>query len=284
MIIITKTGIAMVLIPAGSFQMGDAFNEGGSDERPVHTVTLDAFYLGVYEVTNAQYCAFLNERGNRTEGGVTWLDIGDSDCLIEQSGARFVPKSGYADHPVVEVSRWDAIKYCNGRSREEGLDVCYNESTGECDFGRSGYRLPTEAEWEYAARGGLAGKRYPWGGDDPDGSQCNFADRNTDFSWRDPSADDGYAVTAPVGSYAPNGYGLYDMAGNVYEWCSDWYDEDYYSRSPSSNPQGPSSGTYRVLRGGSWSGTPNGVRCAFRLWYEPTRTWNAYGFRCVRLP
>ena len=249
----------MVLIPAGEFQMGDSFSEHGGDELPVHTVYLDAFYIDRYEVTNSQYAAFLNSYGKNTDGSGNEL-LDDADCVIEQSGNTYIAKSGYEDHPVFEVSWYGANAYAEFH----------------------GKRLPTEAEWEKAARGGLVGKRYPWGNDNPDGTQCNFADVNTNIDWSDKSADDGYSQTAPVGSFFANGYGLYDMAGNVWEWCADWYDSGYYANSPRNNPLGPGSGAARVLRGGSWNNSSGLLRVAVRYGGgSPTYTFYDVGFRCV---
>jgi serine/threonine-protein kinase len=259
--IVGRDGAPMVLIPAGEFQMGDHFNKGNDDERPVHTVYLDAFYMDKYEVTNELYARFLNEYGrNEDEEGHMLLNIDSSDCLIEYVDGRYRPKEGYERHPVVMVSWYGAVAYARW----------------------AGKRLPTEAEWEKAARGGLVGKRYPWGDEEPDGSQCNFADRRSGLPWADDSADDGFERTSPVGSFPPNGYGLYDMAGNVWEWCADWYDKNYYSSSPRENPKGPDFGKYRVLRGGSWSGNPNGLRAACRDYFDPQYTTNCVGFRCAQ--
>jgi formylglycine-generating enzyme required for sulfatase activity len=231
----------MVLIPAGEFQMGDSL-DGMDLALPVHTVYLDAFYMDIYEVTNAQYLKFMDATGHSAP--VYWDD------------SRFnVP-----EHPVVGVSWHDAVAYAEW----------------------AGKRLPTEAEWEKAARGGLVGKRYSWGSDSPDGTQCNFADVNTDYDWSDKSVDDGYSRTSPVGSFSANGYGLYDMAGNVWDWCSDWYDSSYYSSSPSNNPKGPSSGSQRVMRGGSWSRYEDFLRCAYRSSRPPTDMYGYIGFRCSK--
>ena len=219
-----KDGAKMVLIPAGSFDMGSGES---SDEQPVHTVYVDAFYMDEYEVTNAQYWKFMSATGHREP--------------------RYWDDSDYnqPNQPVVGVDWNDAVAYARWAGR----------------------RLPTEAEWEYAARGGLSGRKYPWG-DPISTSQANYGSN--------------VGKPVPVGSYSANGYGLYDMAGNVYEWCSDWYDEDYYSSSPSRNPQGPSSGSTRVLRGGSWYNVTVSLRVAGRNFFNPASTnYDGLGFRCV---
>ena len=211
------------------------------DEAPRHTVYLDKFHMDKYETTNALYKKFMDATGHKAPD--YWNDS----------------KYNAPDQPVLGVS-WDDAR-------------AYAEWAGK--------QLPTEAQWEKAARGGLDGKKFPWGDSDPDGSQCNFADKNTDSSWSDKGVDDGYECTAPVGSFAPNGYGLYDMAGNVWEWCSDRYDASYYADSPKSNPTGPDSGTFRVVRGGSWYYNPRYLRVAGRLSDSPTDSLYYNGFRCV---
>ena len=239
--IMGKDGALMMLVPAGEFQMGDHFNEGADDELPVHTVYLDAFYIDKYEVTNALYKNFMDATGHKAPG--YWNNS----------------KYNAPDQPVVGVSWEDAKAYAEWAEK----------------------RLPTEAQWEKAARGGLAGKKFPWGDSDPDGSQCNFADKNTDYDWSDKDVDDGYQYSAPVGSSTPNGYGLYDMAGNVWEWCSDWYDKSYYTNSPKNNPTGPDSGTVRVVRGGCWYNSPYYLRVALRYYSTPSNSYFDIGFRCV---
>ena len=254
----------MALIPAGSFRMGDTFIEGYSDERPVHTVYMDAFYMDVCEVTSAQYCVFLNNQGNQTEGGGTWLNIGSSLCLITQSGEQFAPRSGYEDHPVINVTWYGALAYSQW----------------------AGKRLPTEAEWEKAERGGLQEKRYPWGDENPGGGKCNYLEYSGPLTSGMPNLYRGRG-TLPVGSFEPNGYGLYDMAGNVWEWCQDWYNSDYYIyclKSQKNNPTGASTGTYRVLRGGSWLNDPSPLRCANRSCASPDYSYSTFGFRCARSP
>ena len=243
--------MTMVYVPAGEFEMGSM--RGSSNEEPVHAVTLGAFWLDQTEVTNAQFAAFLNEHGNQPEGGTTWLDLEDVDCLINQPGNVFQPKRGYSEHPVIEVSWYGATAYCEW----------------------VGGRLPTEAEWEYATRGPES-LRYPWG-NVLDCAKGNFSSD---------CAPDDYTLTAPVGSFSEgNGWvNAYDLAGNVWEWVADWYAEDYYARSPRENPRGPHDGKYRVLRGGSWYGEGGLVRSATRVMSEPSYTGGYLGFRCVVLP
>jgi formylglycine-generating enzyme required for sulfatase activity len=259
-----KDGMKMRLIPAGEFQMGS--NDGDNDEKPVHTVYLDDYYIDETEVTNEQYCAFLNDYGkNADAAGHELLDINSSWRLIEKVGDTYKPKSGYEEHPVIAVSWYGAAAYAQWL----------------------GARLPTEAEWEKAARGGLVGKKYPWG----DG--ITHDDANYDGT----GGKDQWDGTSPVGNFQPNGYGLYDMAGNVWEWCADAYDSSYYSESPKNNPKGSWRivifknndftivTSRRVLRGGSWSNNnTNYLRCADRDFNEPTNTGYYYGFRCSQEP
>ncbi|MGB2895573.1 MAG: SUMF1/EgtB/PvdO family nonheme iron enzyme [Anaerolineales bacterium] len=252
----------MVRIPAGEFIMGS--DEGRSDERPVHTVYLDAYYIDKTEVTNAQFAQFLNEQGNQEEDGETWLDIEDEDCLITESGGHYRPKSEYKDHPVIEATWYGAKAYCNWR----GLSV------------QEQIRLPTEAEWEKAASWNPAmdAKRiYPWG-NEWDDSRAN-ADRpittTTEIG----------VHTVSVGSN-PKGassYGVLNMAGNVWEWVADWYARDYYGNSPSQNPQGPDAGEDKVVRGGSWRSPSSFARTTVRHHWFPAYTFDI-GFRCAYSP
>ena len=216
-IIWKKDGKEMVLIPAGSFEMGDHFDEGRDDELPVHTVQLDAFYMDSQEVTVEQFRKFVDESGHKYS---RWNDV-----------ATYSPTD---EHPMILVTWHDATAYAKW----------------------AGKRLPTEKEWEFAARGGLKNKKYPWGDD------LSIAHEYAHYdSW-----NDGKGTTKPVGNLKPNGYGLFDMAGNVWEWCQDWYDSDHDSR---------------VLRGGSWSCPPNYLRAAYRVNYLPADTDYYLGFRCV---
>jgi formylglycine-generating enzyme required for sulfatase activity len=236
--------IVMVYVPGGTFDMGRT--KGAGDEQPVHDVTLDGFWLDQTEVTNAQFVAFLNEEGNQEEGGVTWLDV-DEARLIELSGGEFQLQSVYADHPVFEVSWYGAKTYCEW----------------------AGARLPTEAEWEYAARG-PEGYTYPWGNTSP---TCDLVQYGSCSGW-----------TVPVGTF-PDGAswcGALDMAGNVWEWVADWYDADYYERSPSENPIGPEDGSSKVLRGGSFPVSRRNVRGTTRDGASPNTRHFTVGFRCAR--
>ncbi len=237
----------MVLISAGSFQMGSG--SGYSNEQPVHTVTLgQPFYMDIYEVTNAQYAKCVDA------GACSAPSSRESS-----SRSSYYGNATYADYPVIYVDWYQANTYCSWR----------------------GGRLPTEAEWEYAARGGLAGKVYPWG-NTFDGSWANFCDSNCFFDWKDSASNDGYADTAPVGSYAPNGYGLYDMVGNVFEWVNDWYGD--YPSGAVTDPTGPSSGDYRVVRGGSWYNNAIALRTAYRYENSADFSYYIWGFRCAVSP
>ena len=248
-----KDGMKMVYIPAGTFMMGSEV--GYDSEMPVHEVYTDAFYIDEHTVTNAQYCLFLYNYGKDTDADWNRLiDIESPSCLIERSGNVYQPKSGYEKHPVVEVTWYGAAAYAEWVST----------------------RLPTEAEWEKSARGGLVGKKYPWG-DEIGPAKANY-DNDGSRKW---IAKDTLKYLKPVGSFPPNGYGLYDMVGNVWEWCADWYDEDYYENSPERNPKGPEGNKYSVCRGGSWGSNPNSVRCATRVGIDPKGRYFNLGFRCV---
>ncbi|PNU18649.1 hypothetical protein C2E25_16505, partial [Geothermobacter hydrogeniphilus] len=246
------TGMDFVLVPGGCYQMGS--NNGGSDEKPVHEVCVDAFYMGKYEVTNGQYRKYKSGHDSGSYKGNTL---------------------NRDQQPVVMVSWEDATAFARWLSGKSG----------------KAYRLPSEAEWEYAARGGTRSAR--WWGNNPDQAcgNANVADRTAKRmiadqtgkrKWSDETihnCDDGYAVSAPVGHYKANPYGLYDILGNVWEWCQDWYDSGYYGNSPRNNPQGPSSGSDRVLRGGSWGSNPGHLRSADRGRNWPGYRSSGLGFR-----
>jgi formylglycine-generating enzyme required for sulfatase activity len=263
-----------VRIPAGSFTMGgdadtalavcqkyvsNCSRDWYVNEEPPHAVSLDAFTLDAYEVTNAQFAAFLNAQGNQQEGGASWLEFDSDYVKIHQVSGTWQADSGYANHPVVEVSWYGAQAYCEW----------------------TGGRLPTEAEWEYAARGGLEGKQYPWG-DGLDGSLVNFCDSNCEYDWADKTTNDGFARTAPVGSFQQNGYGLYDMAGNVWEWVSSLYQS--YPYNAEDGREDLSASGSRVLRGGSWGDVPYNLCVAYRLDLDPALGSCFFGFRCAFSP
>jgi formylglycine-generating enzyme required for sulfatase activity len=198
---------------------------------------------------------------------------------------------------VHSVNWYDIVKWCNARSEMEGLTPCYTVSnatykTGSsnptCNWGANGYRLPTEAEWEKAARGGVSGMNFPWGTDTISLLQANFWNfggepYQTGTTGRHPiHGVDPKPWTSPVGSFAPNGYSLYDMAGNVFEWCWDRYAFNYYASSPSTDPRGSSTGTSRMARGGYWGNSAVFCRVAYRIWYLPGESGDGRGFRLAR--
>lgn len=240
------TGMEFVFVKGGCFQMGS--NSGDSDEKPVHEVCVDDFYIGKYEVTNAQYRRYQSGHSSKDYEGNSLN--GDSQ-------------------PVVYVSWDDAKSYANWLSRQGGKT----------------FRLPTEAEWEYAARAGTRTERF-WG--DSSDSACGYANVADQYAiqrkgWSKDSNDfkcsDGYAASSPVGKFKPNALGLYDMLGNVWEWVEDIYSSDAYSKHQRNNPIYTGSGSYRVLRGGSWLNSPQGVRSADRGYDSPGNLDSFLGFR-----
>ncbi len=272
----------MAFIPAGPFQMGDSFNEVGAVALPVHNVQVDAFFIDKFEVTREIY---ENVRGWGAGNGYS-INPGSSVAT---------------SHPLQNVTWYDAVKWCNARSEKEGFAPVYFTDaaqtvvyrTGNVDLSNamvkwtaSGYRLPTEAEWEKGARGGLLGMRYPWG-NTIDGNQANYNVSGDPF-------DTSGNGTTPVGYYngsqvpagidMANGYGLYDMAGNVYSWCWDWFDNTYYgSLTANNNPHGPATGTYRALRGGAYNNESTDLRCAKRTsGISPNSVSNQFSFRCAK--
>ena len=279
----------MVLIPAGEFRMGCY---SMSQAEPLHTVYVSAFYMDKYEVTNEQYAAGLNwarSQGNLitvTDGVVYKYNSGtsypycsttdnSSYSRITWNGSVFGVVAGKEAHPMVMVSWYGSAAYANWRSGMDGRQPSYDTSTWACNFSANGYRLPTEAEWEKAARGGLDffGDGFPWGAYWED-SKANY------WSSGDPYETGAYPWTTPVGFYPPNGYGLYDMAGNVLEWCNDWYGG--YTSGGQSDPHGPASGTYRVLRGGSLSSNNAcELLCGWRFLDSPGDRGADHGFRCA---
>jgi acetoin utilization deacetylase AcuC-like enzyme/formylglycine-generating enzyme required for sulfatase activity len=240
----TKTGIEMVVIPAGFFDMGSS--KGASDETPVHKVLVDSFWMDRFEVVQEQFKKY---------------QISDPSHFKSP------------DRPLEQMNWTDAAIYCNERSLAEGLEPCYDEETWKCNFKANGYRLPTEAEWEYACRAGTT-TDYSFGSD---------ARKLKAHGW---FAGNSSGKTQPVGQKKPNPWGLYDMHGNVAEWCNDYYSENYYENSPQKNPKGPAAGKERVLRGGAWNSTAVALRSSCRA-SDPSiddtcLASDAIGFRCVR--
>jgi len=285
---------SMALIPAGAFQMGTnniPLDEQMANAGPNHSVTLSAFHMEKYLVTSQ-----------------LWFEVRNWALTHGYTFDNAKPGSGKAaDHPVQTVVWYDCVKWCNARSEMEGLAPCYyvdaaqtivyktgqsNVWSGAVNWSANGYRLPTEAEFEKAARGGLTGRRFPWYDLNITHTNANYVsdsgfpyDTSTTRGYNPAFTSGGMPYTSPVGYFAPNDYGLYDMTGNVMEWCWDWFDATYYASSPGTDPRGPVSGpdASRVVRGGGWAGYgAYACRLAFRDRCPPDLSGYTYGFRCAR--
>lgn len=258
----------MVYVAGGTFRMGNDLSHE-PDQRPAHEVFVSAFYIDEHEVTNAQFARFIAETHYITtaeQRGWSYVFDRQQQQWVQREGADWRRPGGpdtsldaRDDHPVVHVSWYDAAAYAQW----------------------AGKQLPTEAQWEYAARSGLRDADFPWGREELiDGRyQANYRQHA-----KDPAAD-GHELAAPVKSYPPSRFGLYDLSGNVWEWCADRYGEDYYRSSPREDPPGPAEGQFRVQRGGSWL-SPENYRCGHHVWVRgkrlPEETYQHVGFRCVR--
>jgi formylglycine-generating enzyme required for sulfatase activity len=248
-------------IPAGEFLMGSG--DGEPDERPVHRVFVSEFLIGRFPVTQDEYARFVRATGHPSPavGELPLVASGGREQTFVDLARPYVwrggePPAGYGTHPVVLIRYDDAVAYCAWLSEVLSRRM----------------RLPTEAEWEKAARGGVEGSRYPWG-DTIDGARGHFL---LDAALKPERG------TRPTGTFEPNAYGLYDMVGNVWEWVSDWYASDYYAQSDARDPAGPPHGTMRVLRGGSWVNDDIGMlRCASRHQVPPDTYAYSIGFRVV---
>jgi formylglycine-generating enzyme required for sulfatase activity len=249
----TPAGFSWIRVPEGSFQMGSPSGVGKSDEHPRHWITLKGFFITKYEITNEQYCKFLNDigcgkNGNFKDpeyGNVTYIAIGDSYSQIHYSGGKFISSGGKEDFPVVDVTWYGAHAFARW----------------------AGCQLPSEAEWEYAAQGADSSKGYTYSG----------SNNIKDVAWYSGNSSEVHRV----GTKQPNELGIYDMSGNVWEWCNDWYGNDFYNGSTAYEPQGPKTGTYRVIRGGGWDASPDGCRVANRYYQLPQKNINNTGFRIV---
>ena len=295
----------MVCVPSGTFSMGNSMgsDEGHFDELPVHTVNIDTFFMDSCEVSNGEMQEALqwaydngkviadNTSVKNTDGEQQeLLDLDGPESQISFSTGIFSIISGKTNYPCVEVTWYGACAYCNFRSEREGKSLCYSFTDWACDWTANGYRLPTEAEWEKAVRGGYEGNRFAW----PISQSISHARVNYmsvgSLSY-DTAANAGFhpdyntgtsPYTSPGGDFSANSYGLNDMPGNVWEWCWDRYSPTYYTSSPAQNPTGPATGDTRALRGGSWKEFAYYCRASDRGDHPPTGSFNHFGFRCVK--
>ena len=248
---------SMVFIKGGCFSMGNTFDGGDKDEKPVHKVCVDNYYLGKYEVTNRQFAVFLNDVNKRNVNRELWFTINEKEhCYISGDIGDYRITPGYEDHPVACVSWHGATEFVEWVSKETG----------------DNYRLPTEAEWEYAARSG--GGQEKWSG-------TSHESKIGEYAWYTDNSGD---KTHPVGKKKPNAFGLYDMSGNIWEWVQDWHEDSYYKKSPVNNPGGPLKSTNRVVRGGCCDNHPKVLRAANRVGYTPVGRGFDIGFRLARTP
>ncbi len=259
----------MIFVKGGIFDMGSTQKD---DESPVHEVKIDDFYISKYEVTYREFLKFLNDINISDSGifnGHKLIDVHSSSIKFKDSFFTFTgsDKNCAASH----ITWFGACEFCNWKSKQKGLETCYtiNNNNVSCQWNANGYRLPTEAEWEYSALGGHKSKGYKFIG----------SDNIEKVAWYANNSNNKIHI---IGQKTHNELGLYDMSGNVKEWCWDRYFRYYYSYSPKTNPKGPTSGTVRVIRGGSWNSDTNKVRCKSRDRYGPTSTIGEIGFRIVR--
>lgn len=266
----TETSPDMVLIPGGSFMMGD--DNGQDMEKPVHAVEVSSFYMDKYEVTLEDYEKFVEATKYVTDA--------------EKNGGSIIYNG--KDFEKTEGINWRFDGRGNAHTKEEKnqpvTHLSWNDANAYAEW--TGKRLPTEAEWEYAARGGEKGYKFAWGNDALENEvMANVSDENYVKVVKWPhfeGYDDGYTLASPVGSFAPNSLGLYDMAGNAWEWCADYFDEAYYSRSPKKNPINNEPNERRVMRGNSWDGRPGLMQCSRRTSDVQSNSYADTGFRCVK--
>lgn len=262
----------LIYIQGGAFKIGSA--NGEVNEKPVHTVILSDFYIGKYEVTNIQFCEFLNEKGNQKENGVEWINLAGTwdepsqKCNIYLDSNIYKVEQYYENFPVSFVSWYGANAYCKWLSEKTARK----------------YRLPTEAEWEFVARNRGENINFVWGNDPPLGKlPGNFADETLKKIYPEmkiaKSYNDSYAFLAPVGIFEPNALGIYDLTGNVWEWCNDWFDHKYTDDDDVKNPLGPETGNLKVTRGGSWLDGPGNLTTTRRVGIEPNARSLNLGFR-----